>query len=100
MEKNSPAGGRPACPQRPPRIRLGLNKQTQVTLPADLAIVISRKAFSQLFGYAEATQLEVSLLGVVDRDASTFTKARSRYPGISIVSPLFRGRTSCITGVR
>ena len=54
-------------------IPLGPAKQIQVTLPADLFIVISRNAFGQLFGYAQATQLEVSLLGIVDRDGSTFT---------------------------
>ena len=57
----------------PSGILLGPAKQIQVTLPADLSIIISRQAFGQLFGYADATQLEVSLLGIVDRDGSTFT---------------------------
>ena len=52
---------------------LGPAKQIEVTLPSRLVVVLTTKAFSQLFAYAEATQLEVSLLGIVDRDSSKFT---------------------------
>ena len=52
---------------------LGPSKQTEITLPKDLIIVLTPHAFGQLFGFAQATDLEVSLLGIVDRDGSTFT---------------------------
>ena len=54
-------------------IPLGPSKQVEVTLPKDLIVVLTQTAFSQLFGYAQATELEVSLLGIVERDGSTFT---------------------------
>ena len=57
----------------PHGIPLGPPKQTEVTLPKDLIVVLTQTAFSELFGYAQATELEVSLLGIVDRDGSTFT---------------------------
>ena len=52
---------------------LGPSKQVEVTLPKDLNIVLTQTAFSELFGFAQTTELEVSLLGIVDRDGSTFT---------------------------
>lgn len=55
MSKQEEAIGIPLAPA----------KQVQVTLPADLSIVISRNAFSQLFGYAQATQLAVEVIGLV-----------------------------------
>ncbi|MFH1730920.1 MAG: hypothetical protein ABIF82_04615 [Planctomycetota bacterium] len=48
-------------------------KQIEVTLPKDLIVVSTQTVFSQLFGYAQATELKVSLLGIVDRDGNTFT---------------------------
>jgi len=57
----------------PHGIPLGPTKQIEVTLPNDLTIVLTQTAFSQLFGYAQATDLEVSVLGIVDRGGSTFT---------------------------
>ena len=57
----------------PPGLPLSPSRQTEVTLPKDLNIILTQTAFSQLFGYAQATELEVSLLGIVDRDGSTFT---------------------------
>ena len=57
----------------PHGIPLGPSKQVEVTLPKDLTVVLTQTAFSQLFGFAQATELEVSLLGIVDRDGSRFT---------------------------
>ena len=57
----------------PHGIPLGPSKQVEVALPKDLIVVLTQTAFSQLFGYAGATELEVSLLGIVDRDGSVFT---------------------------
>jgi hypothetical protein len=47
-------------------------RQGSISLPNQLAVVLSPTAFSQLFGYAYATELEVSLLGLVDRDRCVF----------------------------
>jgi len=38
-----------------------------------MAAALTRRAFSQLFSYAYATDAEVSLLGVVDREGAVFT---------------------------
>jgi len=54
-------------------IQLDRAKPIEVTVPEHLAVVLTSKAFSQLFSYAEATDLEVSLLGIVERDKSLFT---------------------------
>ena len=35
---------------------LGPAKQVEVTLPIRMVVVLTTKAFSQLFGYAQATQ--------------------------------------------
>ena len=51
----------------------GPKKQIEVTLPKTLAVVLTARAFGQLFSYSEATDLEVSLLGIVERDKSLFT---------------------------
>jgi hypothetical protein len=68
------SGGRGNWKQgRPNGIPLGPSKQVEVTLPKDRAIVLTQTAFSQLFGFAQATELEVSLLGIVGRDGSMFT---------------------------
>ena len=42
------------------------------TVPRDLAVVLSPEAFTQLFGYAYATSLEISCLGVVRREGARF----------------------------
>ena len=57
----------------PHGIPLGPSKQVEVMLPKDLTVVLTPHAFGQLFGFAQATDMEVSLLGTVDRDGSTFT---------------------------
>ena len=71
-----------AKPERPPvtdkpsdslGLRLDPGKQIGVTIPKTLAVVLTAKAFSQLFSYSEATDLEVSLLGIVARDKSVLT---------------------------
>jgi len=58
-------------------IPLGPSKQVEVTLPKDLIVVLTQVAFSQLFGYAQATELEVSLLGIVDRDGSDYADKKA-----------------------
>ena len=61
-----------AKPVALPGIQLGLGKQLECTLPEDLAVVLTEKAFAQVFGYAYATQMEVCLLGIVEREGSVF----------------------------
>ncbi len=62
---------------RKPPVHHGLplspSKQIEVTVPEDLSVILTPKAFSQLFGYTFATELEVSLLGIVDRKGSVFS---------------------------
>ena len=41
-------------------------------LAQDIAVVLSKDAFAQLFGYAYATSQEISCLGVVNREGSIF----------------------------
>jgi len=72
-QKDKPTDCRLAHHPGPSGIPLGPTKQVEVTLPKDLTVVLSQTAFSQLFGYAGATELEVSLLSIVERDGSTFT---------------------------
>jgi hypothetical protein len=69
-------------PQDPPKKReatpvpgmsLSPKKQIEFSLPVTPVISITIQAFSQLFGYAYATDIEVSLLGIVDRGGSVFT---------------------------
>ena len=52
---------------------LGPKGQIEVTLPDTLVVVLTSNALSQLFSYAEATDLEVSPLGIVTRDQSQFS---------------------------
>lgn len=56
-----------------PGLCLGPQKQMEFTLPNGMGVMLSTKAFSQLFAYAYATDLEVSLLGIVEREKSLFT---------------------------
>ena len=60
-------------PADPLGLRLDPAKQIEVTVPKTLAVMLTRKAFSQLFGFADATELEISLLGIVEREKSLFT---------------------------
>jgi len=54
-------------------IRLGVAKQIECSLPEDLSIVVTAEAFARLFCYACATEAEVSLLGIVERNGCVFT---------------------------
>ena len=72
-KKRTPKAGR----AEPCGIPLGPSKQVEVTLPKDLTVVLTRTAFSRLFGYAQATELEVSLLGIVDRDGSDYADKKA-----------------------
>jgi len=56
----------------PQGIRLSEGKDQTCSIPGDLAIVLSQEAFTQLFGYAYATPLEISCLGVVKKDGPVF----------------------------
>ena len=67
-KKELPKGNR----NDPNGIPLGPSKQVEVTLPKDLTVVLTQTAFSQLFGYAQATELEVSLLGIEKRRCKGF----------------------------
>ena len=68
-EKNAPKGKHVDHTGVP----LGPAKQIEVVLPKDLTVVLTQTAFSQLFGYAQATELEVSLLGIVEREGDIFS---------------------------
>jgi len=51
-----------------------LNKgKPSVYIPKDLSVVLSAKAFTQLFAWAYATRLEVSCLGIVSKKGYVFT---------------------------
>ena len=60
----------------PPPWPLGLRVSGQVkmtcSVPHDLAVVLAPQAFTQLFGYAYSTGLEISCLGIVRRDGALF----------------------------
>jgi hypothetical protein len=60
-------------PQVNPGLLLGSPGALEMSVPRDLSVRLSGQAFSQLFGYADATRVEVSLLGIVDRDGAVFT---------------------------
>mgnify|MGYP001312202872 CR=1 FL=1 len=67
---------RPAVPpdkeeQVPCQMPITKGKPT-VFIPRDLAVVLSAKAFTQLFGWAYTTHLEISCLGTVSRKGRTF----------------------------
>ena len=78
MSTNKDKNAKPEQPPLPDKpvdplgLRLDPEKQIEFTVPKTLAVVLTRKAFSGLFGYANATDLEISLLGIVEREKSIF----------------------------
>ena len=74
--KNEKSAGKEALLQAKAATLLGIpfspKKQVECSIPNHLAVVLTPKAFGQLFSYAYATQMEVCLLGVVDREGSVF----------------------------
>ena len=86
-EHKTPAPHEPARPDAPPQeptvqtieptawplgLRLSAASTMTCSVPRDLAVVLSAEAFAQLFGYAYATSLEISCLGVVRREGARF----------------------------
>ena len=55
-----------------PGPRLSETHQLECELPNDLMVVLSQQAMGRLFGYAYATEIEVSCLGLVEREGNTF----------------------------
>ena len=51
---------------------LSNGRQLECTLPDDLVVILTQKAFAKLFAYAYATEIEVSCLGIVERQGNTF----------------------------
>ena len=58
--------------RKPPLVRLAGGEPLPCSVAADLAVVLSPKALSQLFAYVSSTDVEVSCLGVVRRDGPQF----------------------------
>jgi len=59
-------------PERPLGLSLTIGKKIQVSIPNDVAVVLVKEAFEQLFGWAYATSLEISCLGSVNRQGNRF----------------------------
>ena len=59
-------------PERPLGLSLTIGKKIQVSIPNDVAVVLVKEAFEQLFGWAYATSLEISCLGAVKRQGNRF----------------------------
>lgn len=51
---------------------LSESHQLECTLPDDLVVVLGQRAVGKLFGYAYATDIEVSCLGLVEREGNRF----------------------------
>ena len=67
-------------------MQLDEDRSIEFTLPTALAVVLTGAAFSQLFSYAYATDVEVSLLGTIDREGSVF--AVREFRGIEVKNDL------------
>ena len=59
-------------PEQLPGLSLTGARKIQVSIPDDVAVVLSKEAFEQLFGWAYATSLEISCLGSVNRRGNQF----------------------------
>jgi proteasome lid subunit RPN8/RPN11 len=59
-------------PVRPLVLSLTGDKKIQVSIPDDVAVILAKEAFEQLFGWAYATSLEISCLGSVNRQGNRF----------------------------
>lgn len=62
----------PARDGQRPGVRIDEVANPQFVVDRRLAVVLTPKAFTQLYGYAGATEREVSLLGIVERDGPVF----------------------------
>ncbi|MBM4030158.1 MAG: hypothetical protein FJ291_00040 [Planctomycetes bacterium] len=69
-QENSPS--KRERPRELPGPMLSSGQKLECSLPGDLAVVLSQRAFTKLFAYAYATDLEVSCLGVVEREGNRF----------------------------
>ncbi len=70
-QENSPS--KRERPRELPGPMLSNGQKLEVTVPGDLAVVLSQRAFTKLFAYTYSTDLEVSCLGLVERDGNRFT---------------------------
>ena len=59
-------------PERLPGLSLTGARKIQVAIPDDVAVVLAKEAFEQLFGWTYATSLEISCLGSVNRQGNRF----------------------------
>jgi proteasome lid subunit RPN8/RPN11 len=66
----------PRKPQWPAGISVSKSQNLKCFVPEGLQVVLARNAFEQLFGYAYATNKEISCLGVVRRAGSAFIVER------------------------
>jgi proteasome lid subunit RPN8/RPN11 len=63
-------------PMWPSGISVSKSQNLKCFVPEDLQVILAKGAFEQLFGYAYATNKEISCMGVVRRDGSAFTVER------------------------
>ena len=66
----------PRKPQWPAGISVSKSQTLKCFVPQGLQVILAKDAFEQLFGYAYATNTEISCLGVVRRDGSAFMVER------------------------
>jgi hypothetical protein len=62
----------PAAPKWPAGLQFSKHESLTVSIVKDLAVVLTHHAFEQLFGWAYATNREISCLGSIRRDGNIF----------------------------
>jgi hypothetical protein len=63
-------------PYWPKGIQLSKSEKQECFIPDDLKVILTRQAFEQVFGYAYAAGTEISCLGMVRREGSSFVIER------------------------
>lgn len=62
-----------SIPHWPAGLIISKNENMGVSVAEDLAVILTKGAFEQLFGWAYSTSREISCLGCVGRDGNRFT---------------------------
>ena len=70
--KDTKKPSRRSAPGWPKGLDFSDRKQIAVSIATDLAVMLSQKAFSQLFGWAYSTSREISCLGAIRRQGNLF----------------------------
>ncbi len=68
-------------PAWPSGVSVSKSQTLKCFVPEDLRVILAKEAFEQLFGYAYSTNREISCMGVVRRQGSTFTLERFHLVG-------------------